>query len=298
MPTISCRARPVVTVMGHVDHGKTSLLDALRKTDVVARRSRRHHAAYRRLSGDACHRARRSPSSIRRATPRSPPCARAAPRSPISSCWWLRPMTASCRRRSKPSHTPRPRKVPIIVAINKIDKGDANPTRVKTELLQHEIQVEELGGDMLAVEVSAIKGTGLDKLEEAILLQSEVLDLQGQSQAPRRRRGDRSQARQGPRPGRDRARAARHAEARRPRRRRRRMGPRARARQRPRRDRGTGAARRAGRTSRSLRRAGGRRRIRRRRIRSARPRSHRISRPQAPRDRVRRRSRASRSISC
>jgi translation initiation factor IF-2 len=67
--------------------------------------------------------------------------------------------------------------VPIIVAINKIDKADSNPQRVKTELLQHEIQVEELGGEVLAVEVSAIKGTGLDKLEEAILLQSEVLDL-------------------------------------------------------------------------------------------------------------------------
>jgi translation initiation factor IF-2 len=67
--------------------------------------------------------------------------------------------------------------VPIIVAINKIDKGDSNPQRVKSELLQHEIQVEDLGGDVLAVEVSALKGIGLDKLEEAILLQSEVLDL-------------------------------------------------------------------------------------------------------------------------
>jgi len=67
--------------------------------------------------------------------------------------------------------------VPIIVAVNKIDKPDANPQRVKTELLQHEIQVEDLGGETLAVEVSAIKGTGLDKLEEAILLQAELLDL-------------------------------------------------------------------------------------------------------------------------
>src|SRR6202000_3314342 len=67
--------------------------------------------------------------------------------------------------------------VPIIVAVNKIDKGDANPTRVKTELLQHEIQVEDMGGETLAVEVSATKGTNLDKLEDAILLQAEVLDL-------------------------------------------------------------------------------------------------------------------------
>jgi translation initiation factor IF-2 len=67
--------------------------------------------------------------------------------------------------------------VPIIVAVNKVDKSDANPTRVKTELLQYEIQVEELGGETLAIDVSATKGTNLDKLEEAILLQAEVLDL-------------------------------------------------------------------------------------------------------------------------
>jgi translation initiation factor IF-2 len=74
--------------------------------------------------------------------------------------------------------------VPIIVAINKIDKADANPQRVKNELLQHEIQVEELGGEVLAVEVSAIKAIGLDKLEEAILLQSEVLDLKANPKRP------------------------------------------------------------------------------------------------------------------
>src|SRR5690348_5514485 len=67
--------------------------------------------------------------------------------------------------------------VPIIVAINKIDKFDANSARVKSELLQHEIQVEDLGGQTLAVEVSATKATNLDKLEEAILLQAELLDL-------------------------------------------------------------------------------------------------------------------------
>jgi translation initiation factor IF-2 len=65
----------------------------------------------------------------------------------------------------------------MIVAVNKIDKADANPTRVKTELLQYEIQVEDMGGETLCVEVSATKGTNLDKLEEAILLQAEVLDL-------------------------------------------------------------------------------------------------------------------------
>jgi translation initiation factor IF-2 len=88
------------------------------------------------------------------------------------------PQTVEAIAHAKAAH------VPIIVAINKIDKGDANPARVKTELLQHEIQVEELGGDVLAVEVSAIKSTGLEKLEEAILLQSEVLDLKANAKRP------------------------------------------------------------------------------------------------------------------
>ena len=77
--------------------------------------------------------------------------------------------------------------VPIIVAINKIDKPDADPDRVRSELLQHEIVVEELGGEVLDVEVSALKKTNLDKLEEAILLQAEILDLQRQPE-PRRPR--------------------------------------------------------------------------------------------------------------
>src|SRR5207253_10097846 len=67
--------------------------------------------------------------------------------------------------------------VPILVAINKIDKPDARPERVRQELLQHEIVVEELGGEVLDIEVSALKKTNLDKLEEAILLQAELLDL-------------------------------------------------------------------------------------------------------------------------
>jgi len=81
------------------------------------------------------------------------------------------PQTVEAIAHAKAAH------VPLIVAVNKIDKGDANPQRVKTELLQHEIQVEELGGETLAIDVSATKGTNLDKLEEAILLQAELLDL-------------------------------------------------------------------------------------------------------------------------
>ena len=101
--------------------------------------------------------------------------------------------------------------VPIIVAINKIDRPDAKPERVRQELLQHELVVEELGGEVLDVEVSALKKTNLDKLQEAILLQAELLDLQGQPEPPGRGRRARSQARARPRPGRDRAGAARHA---------------------------------------------------------------------------------------
>jgi translation initiation factor IF-2 len=81
------------------------------------------------------------------------------------------PQTVEAIAHAKAAH------VPIIVAINKIDKGDANPNRVKTELLQHEIQVEDMGGETQAIEVSATKAINLDKLEEAILLQAEILDL-------------------------------------------------------------------------------------------------------------------------
>ena len=78
---------------------------------------------------------------------------------------------------------------PIIVAINKIDKPDARPERVRQELLQHEIVLEELGGEVLAVEVSALKKTNLDRLEEAILLQAELLDLRANPKSSGRRSG-------------------------------------------------------------------------------------------------------------
>jgi hypothetical protein len=105
-------------------------------------------------------------------------------------------MTASCRRRSKPSSHAKAAKVPIIVAINKMDKPGANPTRVRTDLLQPRTRHRDMGGDVLSVEVSA-KKINLDKLEEAILLQAELLDLKANPEPSGHGRGRRSQDRAG-----------------------------------------------------------------------------------------------------
>jgi len=167
---------PIVTIMGHVDHGKTSLLDAIRTTNVVSQEAggiTQHIGAYQVVT----------PTGYRVTFIDTPGHeaftamrARGAKVTDIvvlvvAADDGVKPQTIEAINHAKAAG------VPLIVAINKIDKQGADPKRVRTELLSDEIVVESLGGDTLEVEVSALQRTGLDKLLEAIMLQAEVLEL-------------------------------------------------------------------------------------------------------------------------
>ena len=167
---------PVVTIMGHVDHGKTSLLDSLRKSSVVTTEAggiTQHIGAYQlNANTDKCITFIDTPGHAAFTSMRS----RGAKVTDIviivvAANDGVMPQTIEAINHSKEA------KVPIIIAINKIDLEGADPNRVRNELLQHEIVVESMGGDTLEVEVSATKKLNLDKLLEIILLQSEVIEL-------------------------------------------------------------------------------------------------------------------------
>ncbi|UAB89098.1 translation initiation factor IF-2 [Ruegeria sp. SCSIO 43209] len=167
---------PVITIMGHVDHGKTSLLDAIRDARVVAGEAggiTQHIGAYQvKTDGGTTLTFLDTPGHAAFTSMRS----RGAQVTDIvvlvvAADDAVMPQTIEAINHAKAAE------VPMIVAINKIDKPDANPDKVRTDLLQHEVIVEKMSGEVQDVEVSAMTGQGLDELLEAIALQAEILEL-------------------------------------------------------------------------------------------------------------------------
>ncbi len=167
---------PVITIMGHVDHGKTSLLDAIRDARVVAGEAggiTQHIGAYQvKTDGGTTLTFLDTPGHAAFTSMRS----RGAQVTDIvvlvvAADDAVMPQTIEAINHAKAAE------VPMIVAINKVDKPDANPDKVRTDLLQHEVIVEKMSGEVQDVEVSAITGQGLDELLEAIALQAEILEL-------------------------------------------------------------------------------------------------------------------------
>ncbi len=182
-PELMTPRAPVVTVVGHVDHGKTSLLDAFRNANVAAGEAggiTQHVSSYEvKTKSGAMITFLDTPGHETFTAMR----ARGAQMADIvvlvvAANDSIMPQTIEAINHIRAAN------VPFIVAINKIDLPEANAMRVKTDLLQQEVQVEEMGGDVQCVEISATKKIGLDKLEEAILLQAEMMELKADAEMP------------------------------------------------------------------------------------------------------------------